>query len=208
MAELIGADADGVVDRVVAALRDGGLVVLPTDTVYGLAALPGQAAAIERILTVKQRPPDLHLAVLISSVEQLTLVSGDRRPQVTALAAAFWPGALTLVLPDAAASLGHLGTGDGTVGVRCPDHELVRQVAAEVGPIATTSANRHGRPTPATAAGVLDELVDVDLVVDGGRAAHNVASTVVSVVGDEPQVLRRGAVDHDDVAAVWSRPGR
>ncbi len=208
MAELIAAESDTTVARTVETLRSGGLVVLPTDTVYGLAALPARPEAVDRIFAVKQRPPNLHLAVLIADADQLPLATGDRRPQVAALAAAFWPGPLTIVLPDAAEALGHLGAGDGTIGVRCPDHELVRQVARQLGPIAATSANRHGRPTPPTAAGVLEELDGIDLVIDGGPATDNVASTVVSVVGDRPRVLRPGAIGEDEVVAVWSQAER
>lgn len=206
MAELIPAGRADVVDRVVEVLRDGGTVVLPTDTVYGLAALPGRPDAIRRIFELKQRPGDMHLAVLVAEPGDVRLLSTDPRPEVEAVCGALWPGPLTVVLGQATTLAAGLGGDDRTVGVRCPEHDLVRAIAREVGPIATTSANLHGQRTPETAGEIAEAISGTDLVIDGGRCTGGVASTVVSLTGEHPVILRPGPVDHATIEAVWSLP--
>jgi L-threonylcarbamoyladenylate synthase len=183
-----------VVDAVATALRTGAVVALPTDTVYGLAVDPAVPGATRRLFAVKGRPGDVPVAVLVASVDQAVLLADPVPPAAARLMADHWPGALTLVLPRRPGvdlDLGHPRT---TVGVRYPDAPLVRAVAAVVGPLATTSANLHGEPTPATAAGVAAVVGDgVALVVDGGTLAGT-ASTVVDCTGREPVVLRKGEV--------------
>lgn len=204
MARLIPATLPAAVDDAVAVLDRGGVVVLPTDTVYGIAARPDLPAAVERIFELKERPAGMHLAVLIAGTHQLPLVTADSRPGVGRLADDHWPGALTVVVGQAARLVSGLGDGDGTVGVRCPDHDLVRALADRVGPIACTSANRHGHPTPETAALVARELPGADLVIDDGVCAGGVASTVVSVTGADLEILRPGPVTAADLAASWA----
>ena len=149
-----GAPGPDVVARVAGVLRDGGVVVLPTDTVYGAAALPGVPRATDRLFALKGRGADVPLAVLCAGADQaLALADPDGvDDDVRRIAARLWPGPLTLVLPRRPGLGLALGEPATTVGLRCPDHALVRALAAEVGPLATTSANRHGEPTPATAA--------------------------------------------------------
>jgi tRNA threonylcarbamoyl adenosine modification protein (Sua5/YciO/YrdC/YwlC family) len=176
------------------ALLAGQVVVLPTDTVYGVATLPPFTA---RLFEVKERPTDVALPVLVADAEQAFSLVAVVSPVARELAARFWPGGLTMVLPRAP----HLGwdlggTDAGTIGLRVPDHDVPRDLARVVGPLVTTSANRHGRPTPETAAGVIDELGRDLLVVDGGRCA-GAPSTVVSVEGDEVRVLREGRIPPD-----------
>lgn len=205
MARLIDADpVDVAVAEVVATLQSGGTVVLPTDTVYGLAALPSRGDAVARVFELKQRPAGMHLAVLLADADQIPLVSTDARSGVAVIAEAFWPGALTLVLPDATDLVAGLGNGDGTVGVRCPDHDLVRAIARRVGPIAVTSANGHGKPTPPTAPEVAAELPGTDLVIDGGPCRGGVASTVADCTGDVPVVVREGPVSDTSIARAWA----
>jgi len=177
------------VDAVVRVLEAGGAVVLPTDTVYGLAALPGHE---DRLYELKDRPESVPIAVLVADLEQAARI-GRLDARARRLAEAFWPGPLTVVVDRV--------DGAGTVGLRCPDHDLVRAVAARVGPLPTTSANRHGVPTPSVAAEAAASLAgEADLVVDGGPCGA-VASTVVDLTGDEPQVLREGAVPSEAVLA-------
>lgn len=179
-----------------AALRAGGVVVLPTDTVYGLAARPEEAAAIERIYELKDRPPSMPIATLIDGLDQVGDAL-DVPPEAERLAAAFWPGALTLVLACAG--------GSGTLGVRCPDHEFVRALARRTGPLAVTSANRHGRPTPRSAqAAAADLHGDVDVVIDGGECA-GVASTVVDLTTDPLTIIRSGPITPEEVRVVALR---
>jgi L-threonylcarbamoyladenylate synthase len=179
----IEVDADDVVERAARVLEGGGVVLLPTDTVYGLAVLP---TYVDRLYAAKQRPRDMPIAVLVAGPEQVHAVATvDARAR--ALMAEHWPGALTIVL-----------AGEGkraTVGVRCPDDDFVRELASRLGPLATTSANRHGCPTPATADEAVEQLGEegLDLVVDGGPRGE-VASTVVDASGDQLVVLRQGAV--------------
>jgi tRNA threonylcarbamoyl adenosine modification protein (Sua5/YciO/YrdC/YwlC family) len=189
--QLLTVDDPAAVGAVVAALRAGDAVVVPTETVYGLAALPDHQ---ERLLDLKGRPESVPIAVLVADLDQAAAATGQPLPPMAGqLAAAFWPGPLTLVVPTAA------GT---TLGIRCPDHDFVRRVAAEVGPIATTSANRHGKPTPPTAAAAAASLAGpVAVVVDGGELAGQ-ASTVVDATGGELGILREGPIGGDELRRV------
>jgi L-threonylcarbamoyladenylate synthase len=187
------------VRRAAVALRAGDVVVLPTETVYGIGALPDVPGATARLFALKGRAFDTPLAVLCADAEQaLGLVEApDQR--VWRVAQAFWPGPLTLVLPRRGDLSYELGEPATTIGVRCPDHALVRALAAEVGPIATTSANRHGEPTPSTAAAVAELFGDrVAVVLDGGVCAGE-PSTVVDATGDEWRVIRHGALPADAI---------
>ena len=200
-APVVAAADAAALDEAVAVLGSGGTVVLPTDTVYGLAALPSVEGATQALFDLKGRSEDHPLAVLVADLDQaLELVSIDE-PAVGRWMAELWPGPLTIVLRRSAVSAGlALGGGPETIGVRCPDHPFVRALAAEVGPIATTSANRTGEPTPVDAAAAAASLVgSVDLVVDGGPAG-TVASTVVDASGPTWSILREGAITADQLA--------
>jgi tRNA threonylcarbamoyl adenosine modification protein (Sua5/YciO/YrdC/YwlC family) len=181
------------VDRVGAELRAGRCVVVPTDTVYGLAALLSAPAAVDGLAALKGRPRSVPIALLVTDLTQATEVA-DLTPAATALARRHWPGPLTLVV-DAAPGIGTtVGSEDGSVGVRCPDHPLLRALAAVVGPLATTSANRHGEPPATTAADAAAAFPTLGLVVDGG-VCDGVVSTVVDVRTATPEILRQGGVD-------------
>jgi L-threonylcarbamoyladenylate synthase len=188
-----------VVARAVAALRAGEVVALPTDTVYGLAALPGSAMHTGRLFTLKGRASDVPVAVLCASAEQAFGLADPEHltDEVRRIGARLWPGPLTLVLPRRP-GLGYaLGEPAATVGVRCPDDALVRALAAAAGPLATTSANLHGEPTPPTAEGVAAVFEDgVALVLDGGPR-----STVVDCTGPDWRVLRAGEIGEADLTA-------
>lgn len=147
---------DESVRAAAAALRGGRVVAVPTDTVYGIAALPTVAGATGRLFELKGRGADVPVAVLCADADQALALAdpASMGEDVRRIAERLWPGPLTLVLPRRPGLGWELGRPAGTVGVRCPDHDLVRALAAEVGPIATTSANRHGEPTAATASEV------------------------------------------------------
>ncbi len=183
------------VERTVEVLRAGGTVVLPTDTVYGLAALPTVAGATVALSRLKGRDAEQPFAVLVADVAQALALTEPPSVDARRWMEEFWPGPLTIVArrSPAAASLA-LGGDPATIGVRCPDHEFVRAVAARTGPIATTSANRHGEPSHHTAAGAAAALVgSANLVVDGGPAG-TIASTVVDTTSTSWRILRLGAL--------------
>jgi tRNA threonylcarbamoyl adenosine modification protein (Sua5/YciO/YrdC/YwlC family) len=192
--ELAG-DHEGAIERAAAALAAGGVIVLPTDTVYGLAALPGDRAATDRLFELKGRSEQTPLAVLCGSrVQALDLVDPAAIPDLEAPTARWWPGPLTIVAPRRVGVHLYLGEPSSTIGLRVPDHDVVRQLAGLVGPIAATSANRHGHVTPATAVAAAGDLLGpVDLVVDGGVLGQG-ASTVVDATQQPWRVLREGPI--------------
>lgn len=192
-----GVDPD-LVDRLCAALAAGDPVVVPTDTVYGVAALPSVPGATARLYALKDRRPEVPLAVLVGDLAALDAVALDVPPAARRLVEEHWPGALTVVVRRRPELAGwDLGGDPATIGVRCPAGALVRAVAARVGPIATTSANRSGEPTPVEAAAAAASLTGpVGVVADGGRLAGT-ASTVVDVTQAPWAVLRQGAVTVD-----------
>jgi L-threonylcarbamoyladenylate synthase len=195
-----------VVAQATAVLRSGHVVALPTDTVYGLAASPAVEGATAELLALKRRAPDVPVAVLCATADEALGLADPRAvtDEVRRIAARLWPGPLTLVLPRRPGLGWALGEPASTVGVRCPDHVLVRALAAEVGPLAATSANRHREPTPATAAGVAELFgAGVGLVLDGGPCTA-VPSAVVDATGSRWRVLREGRVGLSDIEAAAS----
>jgi tRNA threonylcarbamoyl adenosine modification protein (Sua5/YciO/YrdC/YwlC family) len=191
----------GAVEEAVRRLRAGEVIAVPTDTVYGVAVDPFQPGAVDRLFAAKERPKDVAVPILVASAADLAgLVEGEVDVFARRLVERFWPGALTIVLPRKR-DLGDLDLGGdpATIGVRCPDHRLVRALCREVGPLATTSANRHKEPTPPDAAGVAEALGDaVALVLDGG-VCEGAPSTVVSVLDDEVTILREGRITTDQL---------
>lgn len=185
--------------RAAAEMRNGGVVVIPTDTVYGLAAAAEHSAAVDAMFALKQRPVDVRVAVLVADTDQARRYV-DLGSVGEALAARFWPGSLTIVAPRHV--VGSLAAGDDeTLGVRCPDDTVARALAAEVGPVAATSANLHGGDTPARAGEVAELFPDVAVVLDDGPRP-GAASTVVSVVGPTVEVLREGPISAAEIEAV------
>jgi L-threonylcarbamoyladenylate synthase len=207
-ARLLPDDATGR-SAAVAALRAGGLVAMPTDTVYGLAVALDSPDGLPRLFAAKDRPLDKAIVLLVADVEQAAAV-GVLTPAALVLARRFWPGGLTFVLCQApGAGLPAVLTGGAaTIGVRLPGHDCPRALARELGPIPVTSANVSGRPDARDAAGVLEQLGGrIDLVLDGGQARGGVPSTVVDCSGDLPRVLRPGAISTFDLAATLKEAG-
>lgn len=179
------------------ALRSGQLVVLPTDTVYGLAADAFDPAAIAALLTAKRRGRDMPVPVLVGSWNTIDGLTPSLPSVATELIRAFWPGALTLVVRQAPSLAWDLGETAGTVAVRMPLHPLALDLLRRVGPLATSSANRSGSPPATTAQAAREQLGDsVAVYVDGGATSGALASTIVDLTepGRPPRVLRRGAV--------------
>lgn len=197
-------DATGLA-AAIEAINDGQPVVIPTDTVYGIAVRAGDRVALDQVFQLKRRPAERSIAVLVGDVSQAGefahLNKYERR-----VVEQCWPGALTLVLNRLDTADPTLGREDGTVGVRCPNHSFVRMLALAVGPLATTSANLSGEPTPpaapAAAAG-LDGVVSV--TIDGGRCEGK-ASTVARVDHDgDIMVLRQGGLSQSDLERIVRR---
>nr|WP_300337462.1 L-threonylcarbamoyladenylate synthase [Actinomyces sp.] len=208
---------------VVAHVRDGGLAIIPTDTVYGIGALASDAVAVASLLAAKGRGRQMPPPVLVAGPDQLDGVVASLPPAARALMEAFWPGALTIIL-DAAPDLGwDLGETGGTIAVRMPDHPLALELLRAVGPMAVTSANRTGQP-PATdaasgraafpgrvreagspGAGSGRHSEEEILLLDGGATPGPVPSTIVSLAGDRarcPRIIRDGVLSPSRLAAV------
>ncbi|MCU0310565.1 MAG: L-threonylcarbamoyladenylate synthase [Acidimicrobiales bacterium] len=195
------------VARAASALRAGGLVAFPTETVYGLGADAAAPAAVARIYEVKGRPVDHPLIVHLGDADLLDAYAEHVPPAARLLADAFWPGPLTLLLWRSPKVVDAVTGGRPTVGLRVPDHPVARLLLEEFGGgVAAPSANRFGRVSPTTAADVVAELGDgVDLVLDGGPCAVGVESTIVDLTGDEPLVLRPGGVSGERLGDVLGR---
>ena len=185
-------------------LRAGGVVALPTDTVYGIAVALQTPGGIERLFTAKRRAPDKGIMLLLDDVAQAGEI-GVMTPAARALVAACWPGGLTVVVPQRPdVRLPAVLTGGArTIGLRAPAHETPRALAKGVGPLPVTSANVSGLPEATDAAQILAQLGDaINLILDGGPAHGGPASTVVDCTGERAIILRAGAVSLQRVAAI------
>ena len=191
----------------VAALRRGEAIGLPTETVYGLAADASDPAAVRRIFALKGRPADHPLIVHVADAAAIDDWARDVPPAARALAAAFWPGPLTMIVRRGARVADDVTGGQDTVGLRCPAHPLALQVLrAFGGGLAAPSANRFGRISPTSAAHVRDEFGDaVPIVLDGGDSDVGIESTIVDLSGASPRVLRPGMITHAQLEAVIGR---
>jgi L-threonylcarbamoyladenylate synthase len=186
-----------------AAVKNGGLVVLPTDTVYGIGADAFDSSAVAALLSAKGRGRDMPVGVLVGSwhtIDGLALMV----PQSTRdLIRAFWPGALSLVVRQAPSLQWDLGDARGTVMLRMPLHPVAIELLREVGPMAVSSANVSGRPSAVDAGEARSQLGDlVDVYLDAGPAAQQAASTILDLTGTEPCILRSGPVSAEGIAAV------
>jgi tRNA threonylcarbamoyl adenosine modification protein (Sua5/YciO/YrdC/YwlC family) len=191
------------VERAAGAALAGSLVVLPTDTVYGIGTRPDDAAATTRLFEAKQRPRHLELPVLVPRLELAEQV-GEMDEAALRLAEAFWPGALTLVVRRSADASGWaLGEDPDTVGLRVPAHPVALALLEHTGPLAVTSANRSGEPTPATCGEVREVFGDdVAVYLCDEAPLSGASSTVVDLAHGEPRVLRWGGVDGNALRAV------
>lgn len=207
MSDLVTTD----VVRAAEALDAGGLVAVPTETVYGLAADATDPTAIARIFAAKGRPQDHPLIVHLGDADWFEQWAPRASESAHRLAATVWPGPVTLIVPRTEALPPSVAGGRPTVGVRVPAHDMTRDVICRLGrPVAAPSANLFGRVSPTTADHVADDLgavldADRDLILDGGPCAVGVESTIVDCTTQPPQLLRAGAVSADDIATVLGR---
>ncbi len=195
------------IDEAVEILRGGGLVAYPTDTVYGLAAVPTDDVAVEKLFAAKERRPEESTPLLIASPRDLALVAADVPEVARNLIRDFWPGALTIVLRKAPGYRSKAVHGD-TVAVRVPDHDVPRELVRLLGsPITGTSANIAGGPEPLTADDVRSQLGDrVDYVIDGGRCPGGTPSTVVDCTTAPLRIVRAGAISREELVRAAGAP--
>lgn len=190
-------------DAAAAAIARGELVLMPTDTVYGVAADAFTPAAVTGLLAAKNRGRTMPVPVLIGEASTLAGLVVDLPPVAHRLAEAFWPGGLTLVLEHAPSLAWDLGDAEGTVAVRLPDDDVARDLLRRTGPLAVSSANRSGRPAASTAQEAVEQLGSrAAVVLDGGPRAGSAASTIVDCTGPTPRVLRVGAIGVDRLREV------
>jgi L-threonylcarbamoyladenylate synthase len=200
---------DAAVARAAELLRAGQLVALPTETVYGLAANAWDAAAVARIYEIKGRPPHNPIIVHIAGKELAAKCVADWPPVAAKLAAAFWPGPLTLVLPRSAQIPGIVTAGGPTVGIRWPAHPFIQAVIHACGfPLAAPSANPANEISPTNAAHVLKKFDGkIPLIVDGGQSQVGLESSVLDLTRVPPRLLRPGMVHADSLLAVLGQGG-
>ena len=184
-------------------VADGDLVVLPTDTVYGIGADVFQPAAVAELLRTKGRGRDMPVPVLVGSWSTIDGLVSRVDTRTRNLIEAFWPGGLTLVVRHAPSLSWDLGDSDDTVAVRMPLHPVAIELLEATGPMAVSSANRHGKRAAQTAAEARDQLGnDVTVYLEDGQAPGGVASTIVDVTGAVTRILRLGAVGADELREV------
>ena len=188
----------------VTVIRNGGVVAIPTDTLYGLAVDPCSPAAISRLFSVKGRSAERAVALVASDVDQVIAQLGALSPVARRLASKYWPGPLTLLVPRPASIPAELTGGGAQVGVRVPDHLVTRELCRQCGHLLTaTSANISGEPASDDPDDVARALAasDVEVLLDAGRTPGGPPSTIVSVAGDFVHLVRPGAIPWDEVQA-------
>ncbi len=201
--EVLGTDHPEALDRAISILQGGGLIALPTDTVYGLAADAWNGEAVSKLYEIKSRSELKSIPVLLSGGAAIAEVALEPSARIRVLAAEFWPGPLTIVV-DRKIELPSEVSATGTVGVRAPNHEFALTLLRKFGPLAVTSANPSGQPSATTAVQVIETLRGrVDLVADGGETAGGVPSTVVDITINPPALLRQGPISIESILRVW-----
>jgi L-threonylcarbamoyladenylate synthase len=191
------------ISEAVTTARSGGLIVLPTDTVYGLGADAFSPEAVSRLLAAKGRGRNMPPPVLVGSVRAATALVESLGAFGQDLIDEFWPGPLTLLLRASSTLKWDLGDTNGTVAIRMPLHPVALELLRRTGPLAVSSANKTGEPTGSTVADAEAQLGDaVDIYLDGGPCAENIPSTIVDLTGSMPRVLRNGAITVDQLRKV------
>ncbi|TLM80293.1 MAG: threonylcarbamoyl-AMP synthase [Actinobacteria bacterium] len=192
-----------VVNLAATVLRDGGIVVFPTETVYGIGASAASCIGPHEIIDIKQRPARKAIPWLVEEEAALDTYGVDVPEYAHNLAKEFWPGALTIVVKAAAVVPPEFRDDRGTVALRSPDHTLVMElIRSSGGALIATSANTSGKPAPGSFEELEERIIAAaDLTLDGGETEHGVASSVVDCTGEEPVILREGAVPAEEIMA-------
>ena len=196
-------DRENAIEAASLAIQRGELVVLPTDTVYGVAADAFDPAAVRSLLAAKGRGREMPPPVLVSAASTIDALAVNIPDYARALVDAFWPGPLTLVCHQQSSLQWDLGDTRGTVAVRMPDHDIALEILERTGPLAVSSANRTGMPA-ATDADQAKEMIgeEVAVIVDGGTSPGGAASTIVDATGPQGRILRRGALSLEQLNKV------
>ena len=204
---LLKANEQEDVQRAGEILRRGGIVAIPTETVYGLAADATSGQAVSKIFEAKGRPQDNPLIVHIASLEDLPPLVEQVPPMAEKLAQSFWPGPLTMVFRKSPRVPQEITAGLETVAIRMPQHPAARDVIRAAGvPLAAPSANRSGKPSPTTAHHVMEDMKGrIEAVLDGGECSVGVESTVVDMTGEVPRILRPGAITQKQLKRVLGK---
>ena len=199
---------DGDLSYAVKVILRGGLVAVPTETVYGLAGNALDAEAVARIYEVKGRPAIKPLNLLVTDLRMVHTVCAEVPESARILAEAFWPGPLTMILPHNGTVQDIVTAGGNTIGVRCPDHPVTLEFLRLAGiPVVAPSANISDMPSPKNADEVLEYFDGViDCIIDGGACTLGVESTIVSLVSEPYKILRRGALQEDAIRRVLKIP--
>ncbi len=197
--KVISSNSSHAIASALEILLSGGLVAFPTDTVYGVGALAFNEPAIESIYVAKDRPMEKAIPVLIGDKEDLTKVAAEISILAAKLIERFWPGPLTVLVPKKP-TLPQAISSTSTVGVRVPDHDVARALLRLAGPMAVTSANISGQPSPTNAGQVLAQLGGrIPMIIDGSETPGGIPSTLVDCTGDEIQILREGPLSKADL---------
>ena len=203
---IVSAKSPDALQQALNVLNAGGLVAFPTDTVYGLGALAFDGTAVESIYAAKDRPIEKAIPVLIGDTQDLVKVGRDVPEVAYKLAARFWPGPLTVVIPKRP-TLPESVSATTTVGVRVPDHGVARALLRAAGPMAVTSANISGQPSPCTADDVIAQLGGrIDLIIDGGTTPRGVPSTIIDCTSQAFKILREGPISLEAIKSKLSSP--
>lgn len=197
--KILSVDRPEALDQAFKVLAAGGMVVFPTDTVYGLGVSVFNRSAIDRIYETKDRDQTKAIPILLADINQLPLVAGEMGSAAQKIGLRFWPGALTMVIPKNSTLPSNLSLLP-TIGVRIPNHAFARQLIRLAGPLATTSANLSGQPSAVTIAEAVGQLGEkIDLYIDGGRTPGRIASTVIDCTQTPPVILRAGPITEEDI---------
>ena len=205
MTVLLPANAESI-QAALKILRNGGLVAFPTDTVYGLGALAFDGKAVESIYKAKDRPIEKAIPILIADAADMEKIGMDIPEIAYKLAARFWPGPLTCLIPKMPA-LPESVSANPAVGVRVPDHQTARALLRLAGPMAVTSANLSGQPSPISAEEVFEQLNGmIPLIIDGGKTPGGIPSTLVDCATEELKFLREGPISLEEIKRKLSSP--